>query len=148
MEMEMELKTKLMIGHQFKSTTEGKFRLLNETRKVLNVPRDLHILEIQPTEEITLNEIVFDSTSYMENETTKDDENLLVQKGIENAAKIDISRVPPKLQNKVKEAHLKYSNVFIPDLTQGYNGHSGKHSVRLQFADENRPMMNKCKIPK
>ena len=96
----------------------------------------------------TLNEIVFDSTSYMENETIKDDDDLLARKEIENAAKIDISCVPLKLQNKVKEAYLKYSIVFIPDLTQGYDGHSGKHSVRLQFADENRHMMSKCKIPK
>ena len=51
---------------------------------------------------------------------------------------IDIIRIPLQLQDKLKKA-----NVFIPDLSNGYNGFSGDHFVRLQFADDNRPMMNK-----
>ena len=69
---------------------------MNETWKAFN--------EIQPTDEITINENVFDSASDDESENTKDYEDSLVQKGgIENAAKIDILRVPIELQNKVKE---------------------------------------------
>ena len=67
---------------------------MNETWKAFN--------EIQPTDEITINENVFDSASDDESENTKDYEDSLVQKGgIENAAKIDILRVPIELQNKV-----------------------------------------------
>ena len=66
---------------------------------------------------------------------------------IKNASSIDVSRAPPKLQIKLKQAHLMYADVFAPDLRYGYNGFSGKHKVRLQFADENRPRMSKVHIP-
>ena len=59
---------------------------MNETWKAFN--------EIQPTDEITINENVFDSAS---------EDSLVQNGGIENAAKIDILRVPIELQNKVKE---------------------------------------------
>ena len=127
---------------------DGKIIVENNTSRTLTVPKDLHLIGVTPTEEFSLNELVFDHSNYVQNEMKTEDHQLLKQKGIDNALKIDISRVPLQLQSKVKDAHLKYSDVFIPDLSQGYNGTSGKHFVRLQFADENRPMMNKCKIPK
>ena len=71
----------------------------------------------------------------------------LVKIALLNTSKIDISRAPPKLQTKLEKAHTLYADVFAPDLTIGYNGNSGKHQVRLQFADENRPRMSKCHVP-
>ena len=41
-----------------------------------------------------------------------------------------------------------FSDVFTPDLSIGYNGYSGHHEVRLQFADENRPRMSKTHVPR
>ena len=41
-----------------------------------------------------------------------------------------------------------FSGVFVPDLSNGYNGYSGHHEVRLQFADENRPRMSKTHVPR
>ena len=67
---------------------------------------------------------------------------------INNASSIDISKAPSHLQAKLKQAHIQYADVFAPDLTIGYNGKSGEHFVRLQFADDNRPQMSKCHIPK
>ena len=120
----------------------------NDTNRVLSIPTDVHKVSITQTEDVGLNEIAFDSSNYTSSDFPKTDEEKLKMKGIENANKIDLSRVPQQLRKKVQEAHIRYSNVFIPDLTTGYNGFSGRHQVRLQFADENRPMMNKCKIPK
>ena len=68
--------------------------------------------------------------------------------GKENARKIDVSRAQKHLQLKLADAHEKFSDVFEPDLSLGYNGFSGPHFVRLHFADENRPQMNNCKIPR
>ena len=72
----------------------------------------------------------------------------LKNKGVENVKNINVSTVPEHLRGKLMAAHLKYAEVFSPDLTIGYNGFSGKHKVRLQFADENRPQMTKCHVPK
>ena len=62
-----------------------------------------------------------------------------------NKIGIDVTttRAPVHLQEKLRKAHLKYSEVFEPDLSTGYNGYSGVNEVKLRFADENRPLMTK-----
>ena len=69
------------------------------------------------------------------------------KKGLANAHNIDVSNAPTKLQDKLKDIHERYADVFAPDLTIGYNGAAGSHKVRLQFADENRPQTARSHVP-
>ena len=133
---------------QLCSVDEGKITIRNDTDKIISIPSDVHLIGVSPTYEYSMNEIIFDSSNYECNYRTNDEDQKLGKISLENAEKIDISRVSPQLQDKLRRAHRQYADVFSPDLTKGYNGHSGIHMVRLQFADDNRPMMNKCKIPK
>ena len=136
---------------QICAVEEGMIKIENSTDKVISIPKDIHILGIIPTTLKQTCDIISESKSVqlssipnLENQTTGSLEN----KAIENASKIDVSRAPEQLQQKLISAHLQFANVFAPDLTTGYNGFSGKHLVKLQFADENRPHMTKRHVPK
>ena len=120
----------------------------NETDQIISIPKDVAVVNLVKTASVPLEDISFESL-HCENRVSKSNKSLLsINQGLENAKNIDISRVPSQLQEKVKKAHIQYSDVFSPDLTVGYNGFSGQHFVSLQFADDNRPKMNKCHIPK
>ena len=123
-------------GSQLCEIVDGEIQLTNSTNKFISIPKDAHLIGLSSAYDYNMNEIAFDSTSYEEtNCPASKDKSELAKLGILNANKIDISRVPHQLREKLRKAHRQYSNVFIPDLTMGYNGHSGNHKVRLQFAD-------------
>ena len=104
-------------------------------KKIFNIPKDVAIISATKTNSICAEDIDFDCL-HQELKASKT-ENLLsnVNKGIENAKKIDISRVPVQLQNKLLKAHIQFADVFSPDLTVGYNGYSGQHFNLLMTID-------------
>ena len=113
---------------------DGKILVKNESGKILSAPNDVHPIGLPPTYDYNMNEVAFDSSNYECNDPANNQEKQLAKTGLQNANKIDISRVPLQLQDKVRKAHIQYSNVFAPDLSKRYNGHSGSHMVRLQSA--------------
>ena len=124
-------------------SNNGCIVINNDTERVVQTSKDVRILEVMPTCFIDSTKLLRDCYS----ETDLGNINLS-QVGKANARQIDVSRAPKHLQIKLTDAHTKFSKVFEPDLSLGYNGFSGSHFVRLHFADENRPQMNKCKIPR
>ena len=129
---------------------DGLVSIENKSKNPINIPKDVHLINVKPAQIIPLEEIMKKSklvnlTNVISEVEDKIDFN---REAVQNASSIDISRAPPQLQTKLKQAHLHYADVFAPDLTLGYNGYSGEHFVRLQFADENRPQMSKCYVPK
>ena len=126
---------------QLLEVIKGSINIENNTDRVIKTSKDVNILEVLPTH--SSNSVNLSKDCYAE--TNLADLNLSVV-GKENARKIDVSRAPKHLQIKLTDVHEKFSTVFEPDLSLGYNGYSGVHFVRLHFADENRPQMNKCKI--
>ena len=126
---------------------EGTINLVNKTHDAISIPSQVHTIDVVPTSVTTTEDIVLQTTQIYE-DILKDTSEELEKKGKEKAKSIDISRAPKQLQEQLKSAHLKFSDVFIPDLTQGYNSESGPHLIRLRFADENRPEMTRCHIPK
>ena len=134
---------------QLCEVSNGSISIQNVTEKVILIPKDVHVLDIQPTESILASEIVSTSAPIELSAKSSTGVSLwLINEGIKNAKSIDISRAPVQLHEKLKLAHLQYADVFTPDLTNGYNGFSGRHYVKLQFADENKPQMSKCHVPK
>ena len=106
------------------------------------IPKDVHIIKIKPTESMVVSDIISKSIPEKLSAQESSEESLkLINQGIRNAQSSDISRAPTQLHEKLRSAHLQYADVFSPDLTLGYNGFAGKHFVKLQFAEENRPQM-------
>ena len=128
---------------QLLEVIKGSINIENNTDRVIKTSKDVNILEVLPTH--SSNSVNLSKDCYAE--TNLADLNLS-EVGKENARKIDVSRAPKHLQIKLTDAHEKFSTVLEPDLSLGYDGNSGAHFVRLHFADENRPQMNKCKIPR
>ena len=126
---------------------EGIITLVNKTQHPISIPNHVHALDVIPTSVTNTEDILLQATQ-INDSISKITSEELEDKGKENAKAIDLSRAPKQLQEQLKVAHLKYSDVFSPDLTEGYNSKSGSHLVRLRFADENRPEMKKCHIPK
>ena len=123
----------------------------NNSNQTISIPKDVHLLDIKQTVLKPSVEIKNDSESIKLSSSSNVYEQPLPnlrQTAVENASKIDISRAPKQLHPKLQAAHLQYADVFAPDLSVGYNNYSGDHLVRLQFADENRPQMSKCHVPK
>ena len=128
---------------------DGSISIQNTSGEVISIPKDVHIINIKPTKCMLVNDIISTSIPVKLNATDSTEESLkMINHGIENAKSIDISRAPVQLHDKLRSAHLQYADVFSPDLTLGYNGYAGQHFVRLQFADDNRPQMSKCHVPK
>ena len=134
---------------QLCEVNKGSISIQNTSGKPISIPKDIHAINIKHTEPKPMSDIISTSNSVkLSAQESSEASLLLIKKGIENANNIDVSRAPKQLQEKLKSAHLQHADVFSPDLTIGYNGYSGKHLVRLQFADENRPQMTKCHVPK
>ena len=135
---------------QLCSVMDGKISIYNDSSKPLSVPRDVHLLDVVHTTLKSAKKIVESNPTniHLSAHEASEQTSTLKKIGVKNAEAIDVSRAPKQLQDKLRAAHLKYANVFAPDLTIGYNGSSGPRSVRLQFADENRPQMSKCHVPK
>ena len=117
--------------------TDSTITILNSTPNPISIPKDVHIVDISKTEMTPANEIL--SSIQMPCDALKDTPEKLAGKGIENALKINTSRASKHLQAKLKAAHLKYSDVFSPDLTNGYNGASGPHAQGLTMDSRLRP---------
>ena len=131
------------------SVINGSISLKNYSEKPVRIPKDVHLVDIQHTTSKSVQQVILDSKEVQSNENcSPNNSDDLVTKGIENALEIKIDRAPQHLQSRLLEIHKKFSDVFVPDLTHGYNGHSGPHEVRLQFADEDRPRMSKAHVPK
>ena len=127
----------------------GEIQVENQTSRTISIHKDVHILNVNETRCEPVSDVFFDSIPQDVSDGASLEMNYqLVEKGIENAKNININRAPDQLQEKLKSAHLQFADVFSPDLSTGYNGYSGKHFVQLHFADENRPQMSKCYIPK
>ena len=47
----------------------------------------------------------------------------------------------------IEKAHHMYSSVFNKDLSIGYNGYYGKHECALNWANSERPLANKVRVP-
>ena len=129
---------------------DGLVSIENKSKNPINIPKDVHLINVKPAQIIPGEEVMKKSklvnlTNVISEAKDKIDFN---REAVQNASSIDISRAPHQLQTKLKQAHLHYADVFAPDLTLGYNGYSGEHFVRLQFADKNRPQMSKCYVPK
>ena len=129
---------------------DGSVNIENKTKYPITLGKDVKIIDLKKVA-IEDYDHTFAKTNNNHNDqishNTHDSFSNLEEIAIKNASEIDVSRAPLKLQQKLKDAHLLYADVFAPDLSTGYNGFSGQHLVRLQFADENRPRMSKCHVP-
>ena len=129
---------------------DGSVNIENKTKYPITLGKDVKIIDLKKVA-IEDYDHTFAKTNNIHNDqispNTHDSFSNLEEIAIKNASEIDVSRAPLKLQQKLKDAHLLYADVFAPDLSTGYNGFSGQHLVRLQFADENRPRMSKCHVP-
>ena len=136
---------------QIVSVEDGLIAIENTTDEPISIPKDAHVINIIKVQTKLASEIEEENSQLsMRSSSALKNKDLseMNKVAINNASNIDISKAPSKLQNKLKQAHLQYADVFAPDLTVGYNGNSGEHIVRLQFADDNRPQMTKCHVPK
>ena len=132
---------------------DGNIEIENTTGKPISIPKNVHIISVIRVYTKQASEVIAESrqlnlNSFSPSSLISEDFAGMNKTAIKNAASIDISKAPSHLQAKLKQAHMQYADVFAPDLTIGYNGKSGEHFVRLQFADDNRPQMSKCHIPK
>ena len=123
----------------------GKIKLTNSTRNPISAPFDIKTVKLSKVTVLNAENL---PSHYESNELLMSTNLNMDEIALKNAMSIDISRAPKHLQKKLYEAHLEFATVFAPDLSQGYNGKSGKHTVQLRFADESRPQMAKCHIPR
>ena len=150
----LENKNKEWPPPQLSPIVDGSIRLINTTTEPILIPNDVNLLDFIHTDMVDVEKIKHEAELlYRGAKETYDVADLCgsemySKQGQLNATGIDVSRAPPNLQDKLKKAHLRYSDVFEPDLSTGYNGYSGVHEVKLRFADENRPLMTKTHVPK
>ena len=148
----MENKNKTWPFTQTCPVDGGSISISNTSDKPISIPNDVHLLDVYHTEMVQVHKLELDSKhiheSDRENICNFNNAETLQEKGLLNAKNIDVTRAPKHLQEKLKQAHIQFSDVFAPDLSTGYNGHSGTHQVKLRFADEDRPQMSKSHVPK
>ena len=120
-----ENKIKTWPSTQIMPVKEGIVSLENTTENPINIPRDVHLINVKLAHEIPGEEIIKEGALLSNANSKVVNETDMNKKAIENASNIDLSRAPPQLQTRLKQAHLQYADVFAPDLTIGYNGNSG-----------------------
>ena len=77
------------------------------------MPQDVHIINILPADQVSLRELTFHNLA----NATLQDPGRLEKMALANIKKIDLSRVPEHLKEKLMAAHTLLSNVFSPDLS-------------------------------
>ena len=151
----LENKNEIWPPPQLCPIVNGSICLTNTSAEPISIPNDVNLLDFIHTDMVDVENVKQEAEFNYRSAKDSSDHNVNIcssevfsKQGQENAAGIDLTRAPAHLQDKLRKAHLKYSDVFEPDLSTGYNGYSGVHEVKLRFADENRPLMTKTHVPK
>ena len=132
---------------QLCSISDAHVILKNKTTKPLSFPNDVPSLLMSKVDFLPMSQLSKGFGKELEAECQVNSVDIS-ETAVENAKKIDLTRAPKHLQKQLYQAHLQYADVFAPDLSVGYNGKLGPHVVKLRFADDNRPQMSKCHIPR
>ena len=57
------------------------------------------------------------------------------------------SALPPHLSVQLEEIHTRNRSAFLPDLSDGYNHHSGRYFANLRFKEDTRPEAKSLDVP-
>ena len=147
-EPRIENKVKEWPPAQLLPVKNGLISIENSTDKPVSIPKEVHLINVLKVETTPALDVLNQPSLCSTSSFSRDNLANIDKTAVNNAENIDVSKAPTNLQVKLRKAHLQYADVFAPDLSTGYNGRSGEHFVRLQFADDNRPQMSKCHVPK
>ena len=111
---------------QLQEIKKGRITLKNHFPEPIYLGKDVKCCKLRTTEEPSS-----ELPSYYEYKPTLAN----VKQEVSNLEVFSLANVKsPTAIQLIKEAHVKFQSVFDKDLTQGYNGHFGKHLCRLNWA--------------
>jgi len=119
---------------QLCTVQHGGIKLLNTTPNPIMLGKDIKQITTRPT--TTIPHKTQECTRYMPT----------IKQVADAPAPPTATDIPKQVLLDIEQAHNDYAQVFNKDLTQGYNGNSGPHTCRLNWAGDTRPTADQVRM--